>query len=42
LFERVQVEKKDDENVAREFKDYKISINETDFPSGVTMERLVG
>jgi CRISPR-associated protein Csd2 len=37
LFERVTVRRVDESKPAREFKDYKVEINEADLPSGITL-----
>jgi CRISPR-associated protein Csd2 len=41
LFERIQVKRKDGVEVARDFKDYEVQVNEADMPSGVTLLRMV-
>lgn len=41
LFERIQVTRSNG-SVARSFADYKVSINEQDLPSGVSLARLIG
>jgi CRISPR-associated protein Csd2 len=42
LFERIHTQKKNQEAVARDFKDYIITIDENNLPDGVTLEKLVG
>ncbi|MGE4284981.1 MAG: type I-C CRISPR-associated protein Cas7/Csd2 [Phycisphaerae bacterium] len=41
LFDRVQISRNEDIDVPRSFKDYKLSIDETDLPEGVVIERLL-
>jgi len=41
LFERIQIKRKDGVEVARDFKDYEVQVNEADMPSGVTLLRMV-
>jgi CRISPR-associated protein Csd2 len=41
LFERIQVKRKDGIEVARDFKDYEVQVNEADMPSGVTLLCMV-
>lgn len=41
LFERIQPKLKDGVVVPRSFEDYQITVNETDLPSGVALERKV-
>lgn len=41
LFERIQPKLKDGVVVQRSFEDYQITVNETDLPSGVALERKV-
>jgi len=41
LFDRLQVKRKDGVEVARDFKDYEVQVNEADMPSGVTLLRMV-
>ena len=40
LFERVEVKRKDDVAVPRQFADYSVTLNEADLPSGVSVARL--
>ncbi|MDT7929562.1 type I-C CRISPR-associated protein Cas7/Csd2 [Tepidimonas sp.] len=41
LFERIQIKRKDGVEVARDFMDYEVQVNETDMPPGVTLLRKV-
>ncbi len=41
LFERVQVQLKDTGTPPRQFSDYEVAIDESNFPSGVTLTKLV-
>lgn len=41
LFDRIKVKRKDDVEVARNFSDYEISVDQADLPVGVTLERRV-
>lgn len=41
LFDRIQVKRKAGVEVARSFNDYEVSVNETNMPQGVTLQRLV-
>ncbi|MEG3067477.1 MAG: type I CRISPR-associated protein Cas7 [Syntrophaceticus schinkii] len=40
LFERLSVKRKEDVIVSRRFADYSISVEEEDFPEGVTLTTL--
>ena len=40
LFERLQVERKDDATVPRRFADYSVTLDETDLPAGVNVTRI--
>lgn len=42
LFDRISVIRKADVDIPRQFIDYEITVNDTELPSGVTLERLVG
>jgi CRISPR-associated protein Csd2 len=42
LFDRVSVRRKPDVDVARNFSDYEVSIDETGLPAGITLIRRVG
>lgn len=42
LFSRVQPKLKDGVTVPRDFVDYGVSVNDTEFPAGVTLTKLVG
>ena len=42
LFDRVMIERKADVEVARDFSDYAVSIDETGLPGGVTLVRRLG
>ncbi|MCF6154247.1 MAG: type I-C CRISPR-associated protein Cas7/Csd2 [Candidatus Brocadia sp.] len=42
LFDRIKVKRNDNAESTRCFSDYKVSINETNFPEGVTLTKLVG
>jgi CRISPR-associated protein Csd2 len=42
LFARIQPKLKDGVTVPRDFGDYGVSVNDTDFPAGVTLDKLVG
>ncbi|MEW5757079.1 MAG: type I-C CRISPR-associated protein Cas7/Csd2 [Pseudomonadota bacterium] len=41
LFERIQISRKS-EGVARSFSDYEVSVDGSNMPSGVTLQRIVG
>lgn len=41
LFDRIQVHRKESIEAPRQFRDYTVSINETDLPGGVTLTTLV-
>ena len=40
LFERLQVERKDDATVPRRFADYSVTLDESDLPAGVNVTRI--
>jgi CRISPR-associated protein Csd2 len=42
LFDRVSVKRKPDVDVARNFSDYEVSVDETGLPAGITLIRRVG
>jgi CRISPR-associated protein Csd2 len=42
LFDRVSVRRKPDVDVARNFSDYEVNIDETGLPAGITLIRRVG
>ena len=42
LFDRVMIQRKADVEVARDFSDYAVSIDEADMPAGVTLLRRIG
>lgn len=42
LFERIDVRRKDSIATPRSFADYTVSVNDADFPAGVTLQRRVG
>lgn len=42
LFERIQAKLKDGVSAPRAFTDYDINVNDTDLPTGVTLDRKVG
>jgi CRISPR-associated protein Csd2 len=42
LFERIDVRRKDGIATPRSFADYTVSVNDADFPAGVTLQRRVG
>jgi len=42
LLERVQVARAADVEIPRQYADYQVSVNDTDFPEGVTLSVLVG
>ena len=42
LFERINPQLKEGITVPRAFADYKVDINETELPNGVTLKRIVG
>ena len=37
LFDRIKIKRKDDVDVPRSFGDYKVTVNEADWPPGVTL-----
>ncbi len=42
LFERIEIDLKEEDSVPRDFSDYEISIKDTDMPNGVELMRKVG
>ena len=42
LFEKIQVHLKEKESIPRQFDDYRIMVDETDLPEGVTINKLEG
>ena len=42
LFDRIAVEKNENVDAARKFSDYKIRVDESDFPNGVSLNRMLG
>jgi CRISPR-associated protein Csd2 len=42
LFARIQSKLRDDVEVPRDFSDYQMPVNDTNLPTGVTLQRLVG
>lgn len=41
LFERIQPQLKEGSTIPRQFSDYKVMVNDTDLPTGVTLTRLI-
>jgi CRISPR-associated protein Csd2 len=41
LFERIEVELKEESSIPRSFKDYKVSVNTENLPSGITLKDLL-
>ncbi len=42
LFEKVKIELKKEDSVARDFSDYTVTVDEANMPNGVSLETLVG
>lgn len=42
LFARIQSKRRNGNNVARDFGDYEVLVNDANLPAGVTLQRLVG
>jgi CRISPR-associated protein Csd2 len=42
LFERIKINRKEGVEVARSFADYNVEVDQSDFPQGVTLQKIVG